>query len=39
MQNAIHNFYFLMGWDRETGVPTPEKLAELGVAWAADELP
>jgi len=39
MQNAIHNFYFLMGWDRETGTPTLEKLAELSVAWAAEALP
>ncbi len=38
MQNAIHTFYFLMGWDKETGVPTPEKLGELGVSWAAEYL-
>ena len=38
MQNAIHNFYFIMGWDRETGIPTVEKLAELSVAWAAEAL-
>jgi aldehyde:ferredoxin oxidoreductase len=25
----------MMGWDRETGVPTVEKLEELGVGWAA----
>ncbi len=24
-------YYDLRGWDRETGVPTPEKLAELGL--------
>ena len=38
-QNAIHTWYFMFGWDRETGVPTPEKLAELGVDWAVDHLP
>jgi len=24
-----------MGWDKQTGVPTVEKLEELGVGWAA----
>ncbi|MBI4311553.1 MAG: aldehyde ferredoxin oxidoreductase family protein [Chloroflexi bacterium] len=39
MSEAIHNFYSLMGWDKETGVPTPEKLGELGLGWAAAQLP
>ncbi len=35
MRNAIHTFYGMMGWDPETGVPTSEKLEELGISWAA----
>ncbi len=35
---AIHTYYGMMGWDRETGVPTVEKLEELGVGWVADEI-
>ena len=29
-------FYAMMGWDWETGVPTAERLAELGISWAGD---
>lgn len=39
LREAIHTFYAMMGWDRETGVPIPEKLQELGVGWAAAYLP
>ena len=28
----------IMGWDEETGVPTNEKLAELGIDWVAELL-
>ena len=35
----MHTYYGMMGWDRETGVPYPEKLHELGVGWAAEYLP
>ncbi len=38
MDNAIHAFYALMGWDKETGKPTEEKLAELGISWVGHEL-
>jgi aldehyde:ferredoxin oxidoreductase len=31
-------YYRMMGWTDE-GVPTPEKLYELGIGWAADYLP
>jgi len=24
-------YYALMGWDAKTGIPTPEKLQELGI--------
>jgi aldehyde:ferredoxin oxidoreductase len=34
MQQAIHTFCTMMGWDAETGTPTPEKLQELGIGWA-----
>jgi aldehyde:ferredoxin oxidoreductase len=39
LREAVHTFYGMMGWDRETGLPTQEKLFELGVGWAASYLP
>lgn len=30
-KKAIHCYYSMMGWDRETGIPTREKLLELGI--------
>ena len=39
LREAIHTYYAMAGWDRETGVPTREKLEELGVGWAAAHLP
>ncbi len=39
LQQAMHTYYVMMGWDRETGVPYPEKLHELGVGWVAEYLP
>jgi aldehyde:ferredoxin oxidoreductase len=39
LREAVHTYYGMMGWDRETGVPTVEKLQELGVGWAAEYLP
>jgi len=39
LREAVHMYYAMMGWDRETGVPTVEKLHELGVGWAAEYLP
>jgi aldehyde:ferredoxin oxidoreductase len=38
MQHAIRNFYGMMGWDSETGIPTHEKLMELRIDWAEDEI-
>jgi aldehyde:ferredoxin oxidoreductase len=38
MQHAIQTFYGMMGWDTETGIPTPEKLTELRLAWAEADL-
>ncbi|MFO7918621.1 MAG: aldehyde ferredoxin oxidoreductase C-terminal domain-containing protein, partial [Anaerolineae bacterium] len=38
LREALHTYYAMMGWDKETGVPTVEQLEELGVGWAADYL-
>jgi aldehyde:ferredoxin oxidoreductase len=38
MNRARRTYYTLMGWDPVTGVPTQEKLEELGVGWVAAEL-
>jgi aldehyde:ferredoxin oxidoreductase len=39
MQHAIGMFYAMMGWDHESGVPTPETLAQLGLSWIEEEAP
>ncbi len=39
LRQAMHTYYVMMGWDKETGVPTIEKLHELGIGWAAEYLP
>jgi aldehyde:ferredoxin oxidoreductase len=39
LHQALQTYYVMMGWERETGVPTVEKLQELGVGWAAAHLP
>jgi aldehyde:ferredoxin oxidoreductase len=39
LEEAVHAHYAMMGWDRETGVPTREKLWELDIAWAEAYLP
>ena len=31
MDQAKRYYYSLMGWDRNTGVPLPEKVTELGI--------
>jgi aldehyde:ferredoxin oxidoreductase len=33
MDKAKRYYYTLLGWDKETGVPTPEKLIELGIQY------
>jgi aldehyde:ferredoxin oxidoreductase len=38
MAESIRSYYYLMGWNPETGVPTRHTLERLGVGWAADEL-
>ncbi|MGE5580861.1 MAG: aldehyde ferredoxin oxidoreductase family protein [Bacillota bacterium] len=37
-ERAKKTAYALSGWD-ENGVPTPERLAKLGVSWATSHLP
>ncbi len=39
VNQAIHTYYAMMGWDPETGVPLPWKLQELDVPWAVEYLP
>lgn len=38
LSTAVSNYYAMMGWDRETGVPSEGKLQELGIEWVADLL-
>lgn len=35
LSQAVTQFYAMMGWDAETGIPTRTKLDELELAWAA----
>jgi aldehyde:ferredoxin oxidoreductase len=37
-ESALDLYYDMMGWDRQTGVPTRGKLAELGLGWASQLL-
>jgi aldehyde:ferredoxin oxidoreductase len=39
VQEAIHLYYAMMGWDQATGVPLEGKLHELGLSWAIAHLP
>ncbi len=39
LRQAMHTYYGMMGWDRQTGVPTADKLYELGVGWVTEYLP
>lgn len=34
---ALHLYYEMMGWNRNSGIPTPAKLHELDLEWAAKE--
>jgi len=35
LERAKSYYYTLMGWTEKTGIPTPEKLQELGIEWIA----
>ena len=37
-ERALTDLYEIKGWDTTTGIPTRERLVELGIGWAADEL-
>ena len=37
-EKAIRLRYELMGWDADTGIPTPVKLIELGLDWLIDKV-
>ena len=37
-QEVLREYYEMMGWDRDSGLPTPATLAELELEWAADVL-
>jgi len=39
VREALHTYYAMSGWDRETGIPTCDTLHALGIAWAAKYLP
>ena len=39
LREAVHTYYGMMGWDKETGAPSVEKLEDLGIGWAAQYLP
>lgn len=39
LQEAIHTYYRMLGWDKDTGVRLPDKLHELDVSWAVAYLP
>ncbi len=38
LDESIHTYYYLMGWNPETGVPTRKTLERLEIPWVADEL-
>jgi len=38
IKQVLDEYYELRGWDKETGLPTVEKLTELGLSDVADEL-
>jgi len=38
-EQSLTILYEFKGWDKQTGVPTPEKLRQLGLDWAIGMLP
>lgn len=36
LAKSLREYYSLMGWNRETGVPYPETLAALDIEWAGE---
>ncbi|KON27048.1 hypothetical protein AC480_04920 [miscellaneous Crenarchaeota group archaeon SMTZ1-55] len=39
LRRGIHLYYEMVGWNKETGVPTRTTLEQLDVGWAANQLP
>ena len=37
-EEAVPLYYEMMGWDRESGVPTRGKLQELGLGWVEENI-
>ncbi len=37
-RRMLRTYYRMMGWDPETGLPTPETCAELEIEWALETL-
>ena len=35
---TLETYYGMMGWDPETGIPTPAKLHEIGLSWTISEI-
>ena len=35
-RQAVDTYYAMVGWDRESGIPNPAKLQELGIEWATE---
>lgn len=38
IETAKRDYYEMMGWDRDTGIPSRGKAMELGIQWALDAL-
>jgi len=38
LDEALHSYYGMMGWDRVSGVPSLDKLDELNIGWAKQHL-
>jgi len=38
LQDMLDEYYGARGWDINTGIPTRDKLTELGLDYAADQL-
>ncbi|UCH03150.1 MAG: aldehyde ferredoxin oxidoreductase family protein [Candidatus Bathyarchaeota archaeon] len=39
LRTAIHTYYEMMGWDKETGVPSTTTLHQLDIGWTTKHLP
>jgi len=38
LQSMLDNYYEIRGWDKRTGIPTRERLKDLGLDFVADQL-